>query len=1090
MTRRTGPTQAHLRVNRHLAPVLTAVMLGVLVSTLVAYYYTKRTVERLAQGQIIQSMNFLDREVSGHARELLTQSGIMAQEEVLRLSLEDSYLGHSARVAAQRRLEGYVSGGAFERAFLVGRDGWQALSADPKLRRRFNYSKREYFQKAMRGMASLATVPASLVTGEPIVVAATPLRDQDGHVNGMAAGVVSTAAFARETLRHLELGQRGGAYLLSDKGALLAKTGWTPRAGKDPGAELRELRQGSAEGVLHRHRVDGQTRLCLSRRNETTGWVLVVEVDEDEALSPARSVGLASGGIALLTLAVVLAALAALRRAMTSLRRSEEEQRTLTELSPVGIATFDAEGRIVYLNRQARTILGIGPDASAPEALILEDDAGAPLTGERSPIARVLSGQEALSGMQVWYPGAGADRKALLLNATRFGSGGRGVVATLEDVTERTRDLARLHESEQRFASLFRLSPDSIILSELDSGVIVDANDTFAKSHGYTRGEVLGKTVQQLDIYADDADRRSIVERVKREGQALGVEVRSENRLTGGEMHLSLSSLRLELSGKPYRLTVARDISQRISIERDLRENRRLLESILNTVPLAIFWKDADSVFRGCNATFANILGVSDAATIIGKTDFDMPMTRQECEDYRADDIEVMRSGVPKLRFVEPLTLRDGRTLQLETSKLPLLDDAGKPVGVLGIFQDITEHMRAMERLRQSEERFASLFRLSPEPTLLIDAQTRKISDANENFCALIGLPLEKIVGRDTVELRFYASEEARDTIYDIINHQARLDPFEFEALRADGSPFACKASAQTVLLGGRPYLLVMMRDISEAKKIREMMIQTEKMISVGGIAAGIAHEINNPLGIVLQAAQNLVQRTRPDFKKNLEVADEIGLDMELLATYMRRRKLDVFIEDIRSAAVRASAIIRHMLDFSRQSESRRKVCDLPAIIDKAIDLAGSDYDLKKSYDFRHIRIVRDYADDLPAINCTETEIEQVLLNLLRNAAQALSECDPLREEPRIEIHLSAQSDGVRIEISDNGPGIPAEVQRRVFEPFYTTKPPGVGTGLGLSVSYFIVTKGHHGSMRLSSRPGEGTTFIIELPMSGQGAAG
>ncbi|MDR3641001.1 MAG: HAMP domain-containing sensor histidine kinase, partial [Humidesulfovibrio sp.] len=191
---------------------------------------------------------------------------------------------------------------------------------------------------------------------------------------------------------------------------------------------------------------------------------------------------------------------------------------------------------------------------------------------------------------------------------------------------------------------------------------------------------------------------------------------------------------------------------------------------------------------------------------------------------------------------------------------------------------------------------------------------------------------------------------------------------------------------------------------------------------------------------------------------------------------------LDAFIDDIQSAAVRASAIIRHMLDFSRSSESRRKTCDIPGIIDKAIDLAGSDYDLKKSYDFKRVKITRDYADDLPGINCTETEIEQVLLNILRNAAQALASGDTPPEEPRIGIRVSAVGDNVRIEVSDNGPGMPPEVQRRAFEPFFTTKPQGIGTGLGLSVSYFIVTKGHGGKMSVSSQPGAGTLFTIDLP--------
>jgi len=1067
-----------------MAPVLSAVLAGVFISTLVAYFYTKHTVENLVQGQIAQAMNFLDREVTTQAHDLTMQSGLMVQEEMFRLAMEDSYLGRSARVAAQRKLEGYVSGGAFERAFLLNTKGQQIMSADPSVQVYQNFAERDYFQQAMRGKPSLGTVNSSKVTGKPILVAASPLLAADGTVVGVAVGLLHTATFAREMLNHLHIGQSGGAYILCSRGSLLAAPDWADKNFFDPGADTAAIIASATQTGVHSYMRRGSSRICLARKNEATGWVLVVEADEGEVLAPAKRLGAVSGTISFITLALVGLALGALRRAMTRLRSSEANQRTLTELSPVGIVTFNPQGRPEYMNRQARTILGLGQEDALPDGLILDDGAPPALEGPDSPIARVLAEKISILGMQAWYAGPDGERKALFLNATLLGDDGRethGVVATLEDITERIRDVQRLHESEERFSSLFRLSPDSVVLSELDSGVIVDVNESFLKTHGITREAALGKTIQDLGIYADDTQRADIVARVKKYGQALNMVVQGVS-LNGAELHLSLSSQIIEIGGKRYRMTVARDISERIRVERSLRENRRLLESILNTVPLSIFWKDKDSHFLGCNAAFARTIGWSNPHDVIGKTDFDLPMTREECETYRKDDVEVMRTLEPKLRFVEPLTLTDGRMIWLETSKLPLLDDSGKAVGVLGIFEDITERINAVEKLKQSEERFSTLFRLSPEPTMLIDAETREIADANEAFNALLGLPHGDIEGRTTLGIGLYADPADRDKIYQIINQRGRLDPFEFEARRGDGTAFACEASAQTVVIGARVFLLAMMRDISEAKKIREMMIQTEKMISVGGIAAGIAHEINNPLGIVLQAAQNLVQRTRPDFKKNLDVAAALGLEMHLLAAYMRERKIDVFIEDIRSAAVRASAIIRHMLDFSRHSESRRKVCDLPAIIDKAVALAGSDYDLKKSYDFKHIKIVRDYADDLPVINCTETEIEQVVLNLLRNAAQAMATRQPPQPSPCISISLATTAQTLRIKIADNGPGMQPEVQRRVFEPFFTTKPPGVGTGLGLSVSYFIVTKGHGGKMDVASKPGEGTVFTIDLP--------
>jgi signal transduction histidine kinase len=263
---------------------------------------------------------------------------------------------------------------------------------------------------------------------------------------------------------------------------------------------------------------------------------------------------------------------------------------------------------------------------------------------------------------------------------------------------------------------------------------------------------------------------------------------------------------------------------------------------------------------------------------------------------------------------------------------------------------------------------------------------------------------------------------------------------------------------------------------------MHEIMVQTEKMLSVGGIAAGIAHEINNPLGIVLQGAQTLAQRLNPQLRKNQEAAQEAGLDLAALERYAQARKLHIFLQDIQDAALRASGIIRNMLDFSRRSESHICECNLAAIIDKAIALASSDYDLKKSYDFRRIQITRDESNGPAVLCCTETEIEQVLLNLLRNAAQAMATAQPPVERPQISIHTASLDDRVRIEVADNGPGMSAETRRRAFEPFFTTKAPGVGTGLGLSVSYFIITKGHGGTMSVDSRPGEGTRFTIELP--------
>ncbi|MGE4262942.1 MAG: PAS domain S-box protein [Desulfovibrio sp.] len=1091
MSQRAKALFQRFQLDRYLAPVLTTVVLGVVVTTLVAYFYTKKTVEDLAQGQIAQALSFLDREITLQAQDMAIQTKLVAQEEVLALALQDSYLGQSAQVAAQRKIDVYVRTGVFDRVYLMNAKGRIVLASDLSLPERLDVSDREYYTQALAGRPTMQTVPVSRVSGRPILVSSTPLRAPDGSVLGVLVGILNTDTFAREILNDSRIGKHGGAYIVSSRGFILGIPGWAA-----PGAFGGDVADGKAvdqtatllasaqTGTIQRYTRNGARRICLAKSNETTGWLLVLEADEGEVLAPATRLATVSGAISLVTLFVVVLALGALRRIMANLRSSEADHRTLTELSPVGILTFGPSGRPEYMNRQARSILDIGPDEPLPQVIALEDSDGALWTGAGSPISRALRERVPVLGLLTWYSSPDGGRKALQLNATPLVAEGRlahGVVATLEDITERMRALELLHQSEERFSSLFRLSPDSIVLSDLETGVVVDVNDTFCEQHGLDREEVLGKTVAELDLYADPRQLTDLVERVRRDGHVLNLELRGRKK-DGGEMTMSLSSQVMEIGEAKYRMTVARDVTERHRAEQELRENRRLLESILNTVPLSIFWKDRNCVFLGCNKAFARTLGLSDPREVLGKTDFDLPLVQKVSDAYRLDDQRVMETLTPKLGYVEPLDLEDGRQIWLETNKLPLLDESGQAVGVLGMFQDITERLAAEERLRQSEERFSRLFRFSPEAMTLVDLKDSVFTDANEAFLRLTGYSAEELLGKDTKELPFYVDENSREAIRLRLERDGLVENFEFEGRRKDGQILQCSMSCHIIGIAGRRYILALLRDITEIKRMQEMMVQTEKMISVGGIAAGIAHEINNPLGIVLQAAQNLVQRTRPDFRKNIDVAAGLGLEMGLLRQYMQARKLDVFIEDIQAAAMRASAIIRHMLDFSRSSESRRKVCDLPGVIDKAVTLAGSDYDLKKSYDFKRIKIVRDYDDDLPTLNCTETEIEQVLLNLLRNSAQALSTAEPPVDEPRIDIRARDLGEYVRIEIEDNGPGMPPEVQRRVFEPFYTTKPPGVGTGLGLSVSYFIITKGHGGRMTVASSPGAGTLFRIELP--------
>jgi len=270
--------------------------------------------------------------------------------------------------------------------------------------------------------------------------------------------------------------------------------------------------------------------------------------------------------------------------------------------------------------------------------------------------------------------------------------------------------------------------------------------------------------------------------------------------------------------------------------------------------------------------------------------------------------------------------------------------------------------------------------------------------------------------------------------------------------------------------------------DITERRHMLDMMVQSEKMLSVGGLAAGMAHEINNPLSGIIQSAQVVLSRLASDSQANREAALASGCTLEALRDFAKRRDIKGMVESMRDSAVRAARIVGDMLEFSRKSTSEEVLVDVNTLLDKSVELSSADYDLKKKYDFRHIAIVRDYARDLPQVRCSAPQIEQVLVNLLRNAAQALSvgTCDGA--PPKIMLRTSFSDGHVCIGVQDNGPGIPEEQRGRIFEPFFTTKPVGEGTGLGLSVSYFIVANNHQGAFELETPPEGGTRFVVKLP--------
>ncbi len=528
-------------------------------------------------------------------------------------------------------------------------------------------------------------------------------------------------------------------------------------------------------------------------------------------------------------------------------------------------------------------------------------------------------------------------------------------------------------------------------------------------------------------------------------------------------------------AGRPLRVVgIHLDIHAIETTRQQLLHSERQLRAILHHVPLAfgLFRRTPEGqwVIEDYNPAASQTMEI-DAADVLGRPLLEVfPRLKQTPFVEMLD--ATLEYGTPHIQDAQPYTTRLGQQRFYAIIAFPV------PTGLVGVFfRDVTEQHRSQEATEDALKLFTTVFHLSPEALALVD-KTGRILHANAEFTRLTdtSATLPEYIG----SISLFSERLAE--LHNLVLLQGQTLRRELEVGRPDGTRIPLVVIARPLSLHGESHMLLALRDMTEHHRVQELLVQTEKMLSLGGIAAGIAHEINNPLGIILQSAQNAELRLRPDFLKNRQIAEELGVNLDDLSRYLEARGIPGFLADIREAGGRAATIVRTMLDFSRKSESKRALVAVHEMIENAISLASKDYDLKKHYDFRQITIERDFAAKLPPVFVSQTEIEQVLLNLLRNAAQALHEAPPA-DGPRIRITTRANAGTIHLTVTDNGPGIPPAIGARIFEPFFTTKPPGQGTGLGLAVSYFIV-QNHGGRLWVESQPGQGASFHLELPIT------
>ncbi len=552
----------------------------------------------------------------------------------------------------------------------------------------------------------------------------------------------------------------------------------------------------------------------------------------------------------------------------------------------------------------------------------------------------------------------------------------------------------------------------------------------------------------------------------------------------GGEIPVSQVIIaHRDESGKPvYLSTTMRDISQQRIAAAALRENEMKLRNIVEHSTNAFFSHTPDHVLTYASPQFHDILGYNTGDLMRKWTDL---VTDNPINKFGLIRTErAIETGERQPPYELELLHRDGRKIYIEVHEAPVVVE-GKTIAMVGALTDITERKRAETALLMSEERYRNLVETMRDGMVVLDVNGL-FTYVNPRACEMFGYTKEELLGKNPFD---FLDDKNRALMAKQLEKrkEGTIDIYELEWPRPDGVTVLILVSPKVMYddQGNFAGSFGVITDITERRRAEELMLQNEKMMTIGSLAAGMAHEINNPLGIILQGVQAAQLKLSTDFEVNRTLAGEIGIDMDKLGVYLEKSDILTYLDGIAKAGMRASEIVTSMLQFSRRSSGQKIKSDLHELIERTIEMASRDYDLKKKYDFKKITLDRDYYEGMPHVECVPMEIEQVLLNLLKNAAHAISEKNDAGYEARIGIKTGTEGEFAIIEVSDNGTGIDDYTRKHIFEPFYTTKGPGEGTGLGLAVSFFIISKNHGGTITVNSLEGEGTTFIIRLPLGG-----
>jgi PAS domain S-box-containing protein len=738
------------------------------------------------------------------------------------------------------------------------------------------------------------------------------------------------------------------------------------------------------------------------------------------------------------------------KRAEDALRDSEEQHRTIFNASVDGMLVKDAGNIVVDVNDAFLRMHGFAREELVGQCL-LEFLPPELRTRCLELLPAVLAGTPCHFETQTWR----RDRSVLDVEVhgvpVVYGGQARALVV-MRDITGRKRSEAALRSSEAQYRAIFDVSADALMLwdSQLKR---VDVNPAHQKIFGYHRDEVVGRSFEGLDYPADMAQER--LDRVRRAlaGEASQAEVEAQ-RKGGARIVTELRTIPFMHRGEPHVLQIARDVTEQKRAEAALRDSESQYRAIFEVSADALLLWDAEYRVVDVNPAYERFYG-KRRDEVIGQNLAEL-LPPALVEQRRAMVQRALEGATVEVQTVGHR--RGGGSFELELRLMPFLHRGERHV--LAIGRDITEAKRAEDALRSSEARYRLLFDTESDALVLVDVQTLRLVDVNQAAAALYGRSRAELLQLTAPDL----SAEPEETRRSIQQGTGPLDiPGRIHRDRT-GRTFPVEIKANRLVLDGRMTVVAAIRDISERQQLEAQLRQAQKMEAIGQLAGGIAHDFNNILTSIL---------------------GYVVLAQERAADAGDARS-EAHLEQAMASCRRARDLVQQLLTFARGQRAQPAALDLCGLVRDAVPL------LRASIPST-IELQYDCGAALPPARADRVQIDQVLLNLVLNARDALGAAGrgriavsvTLREVRSVCSSCRQRVDGrfIELAVTDDGPGMESSLADRVFEPFFSTKPPGPNSGMGLAMVHGIVHD-HGGHVVLQTALGGGASFRVLLPLA------